>query len=396
MRLCRIGTSEETSFVLKNTKLPTFDEPEDLSDEDEKIKWKVRLWNQQVDRYGLQINTLEENLSALFSLMFENTSKILKAKLKSKKGFVSAERNKDIVWFLETLDDIILKFEETKPKLLAIDDQMELVMTMKQGNSTNEDFIKLMTKEVKVYTKHGGSFLWGKTQQLELVKRKTAALKIFISENSTAWTKEEETETEKLIRKRLDEEILAMAIMKRADKKRYGPLLKKLSNEYLLGNNNYPNNVADVLKLLNNYQPEVPTSGRAEENNSTTDTSQSTGLASSSTVSFLQTNGHQVKYLRGTNNSFFRNITCRFCGLKGHYQTHCPVVNSSGNPVGSGSSGGNANRQNSNSNSTTNEDNNSTQNNNASSNNGSPTGGTSTSNDTTTNNRSNDNTTTQA
>ena len=52
-------------------------------------------------------------------------------------------------------------------------------------------------------------------------------------------------------------------------------------------------------------------------------------------VSFLQANGTlQVHYLKGTNDSFFRQITCRTCKMKGHYQTHCPVVNSSGNTHG--------------------------------------------------------------
>ena len=31
-------------------------------------------------------------------------------------------------------------------------------------------------------------------------------------------------------------------------------------------------------------------------------------------------------FLRATNNSFFPNITCRFCAIKGHYQSHCPVA----------------------------------------------------------------------
>jgi hypothetical protein len=30
--------------------------------------------------------------------------------------------------------------------------------------------------------------------------------------------------------------------------------------------------------------------------------------------------------MRATNNSFFPEITCRLCGIEGHYQTHCPVA----------------------------------------------------------------------
>ena len=56
----------DVAFVLKYTKDPTFEEPEDLSEEDEKKKWKVRIWNQKVDHYGTRISMLKENKSSLY------------------------------------------------------------------------------------------------------------------------------------------------------------------------------------------------------------------------------------------------------------------------------------------------------------------------------------------
>ena len=66
-------------------------------------------------------------------------------------------------------------------------------------------------------------------------------------------TEEEKKETGNIIRKQLQEEILAMTIIKRADKKRYGSLQISLKNNYLLGNNKYPTTVPDILKILNNF-----------------------------------------------------------------------------------------------------------------------------------------------
>ena len=279
-------------------------------------------------------------MAALFSLLHGNISKMLKAKLRSKQGFAKAKKSKDIIWLLQTLDDIILNFDESKPKLLAIDDQLELVITLRQGSSTNEDFINLMTKEAKVYSKHGGSFLWGETHDLALKEQKEQAEQAYVKTNGTTWDSDEKEEAISLIKKELKEEILAMAIIKRTDKASHEPLQKSLANTYLLGKNEYPTTTADVLKVLNNYQHEHTLVFGASPTTPTASTPSGTGsgLVSSSGISFLQSNSHQVKYLKGANNSFFRNITCRFCGLKGHYQTHCPVVNSSGNPFGSGSS----------------------------------------------------------
>ena len=83
----------------------------------------------------------------------------MRAKVKSKQGYTNAEKRKDIVWLLKAIEDIILSFEETKSKLLAINDEMEIIMKLKQGNTINEDFIKTVSTELKKYEKHGSYFL---------------------------------------------------------------------------------------------------------------------------------------------------------------------------------------------------------------------------------------------
>ena len=155
---------QDVAYVIKNTKAPEFVEPEDLTTNERTTQWKVRLWNQKVDRYGLKVATFEDNMGALYSLINDGLSKIMKAKVRGKQGFNKAQEEKDALWMLKTIEDITLNFEETKPKLLAIDDQMERIMKIKQGDTTNEDYIKMMSRELKVYEKHGGDFLWGKTQ----------------------------------------------------------------------------------------------------------------------------------------------------------------------------------------------------------------------------------------
>ena len=58
-------------------------------------------------------------------------------------------------------------FEEVKPKMLAINDHMERIMKLKQGESTNDNFLKQVQKELKVYEKHGGDLLWRDAQDTE-------------------------------------------------------------------------------------------------------------------------------------------------------------------------------------------------------------------------------------
>ena len=61
----------------------------------------------------------------------------------------------------------------------------------------------------------------------------------------------------KTITKRaLREDIISMAVLKCANKKQYGNIQISLKNTYLLGSNDYPNTIPDVLKVMNNYKPE--------------------------------------------------------------------------------------------------------------------------------------------
>jgi hypothetical protein len=195
----------------------------------------------------------------------------------------------------------------------------------------------MVSKELKVYEKHGGDFLWGKTQVRAWAVRSRLALGEFQRIHNVMATAEETEEINDLIKKDLKEEILAIALLKWTDKKRYGNLQIGLKHSYLLGNNEYLKMVADVLKVLNNYKPEwTPPTAMLTSTRSNNGCS---GDSSRPSVSFLQANGnHQVNYLRGMNDTFFRQISCRTCGLKGHYQSHCPVANSSGNSLGSGRS----------------------------------------------------------
>ena len=99
---------KDIAYVVKHTDKPMIDEPKDLTEAEEKIKWKQRLWNQEVDRYGSRMNVLEDNMGAMFSTIEMHLSKIMKAKVKAKEGYTLSHNTKNVVWLLKTLDDIIL------------------------------------------------------------------------------------------------------------------------------------------------------------------------------------------------------------------------------------------------------------------------------------------------
>ena len=211
---------KDVDHLLKHMTDPTIDEPKDMTVDEEKVKWKKRLWDQEVDRYGTRCAALEENKGALYAVIMDGVSKIVRSKLRSKTGYSKADEKNNVKWLLETLEDIMVNFEEVKPKILAIDDQMERIMRLKQGESTNEDFLKQVMKELKVYEKHGGDFLWGSAQETALDKRVTDAKVKFSIVSSAAgspssvMSEDQVKERRAILKRALKEEIMAMVVLK--------------------------------------------------------------------------------------------------------------------------------------------------------------------------------------
>ena len=136
--------------VISSGELPDMDMPVDITDEEEKSKLKQRMWILKVDAYVARDAALKGNVIALYALMTTNFSKMIKSKVQSKMGYTKANKANDAIWLLEIVEDIMINFEDTKPKTTSLDDQMETIMTLRQGDESNADFIKLVNKELKV------------------------------------------------------------------------------------------------------------------------------------------------------------------------------------------------------------------------------------------------------
>ncbi len=70
-------------------------------------------------------------------------TKVMKEKVRAKKGYSKVAEGTDLIWLLEVMEDIMNRSEEIKSKILCMDGQMERIVRMKQGeHTTNEDFLK--------------------------------------------------------------------------------------------------------------------------------------------------------------------------------------------------------------------------------------------------------------
>ena len=76
----------------------------------------------------------------------------------------------------------------------------------------------------------------------------------YLTEHGQDMEDDIERELKIMLEKEIKEALLAKTILKRADDKRYSHLQKELANSYLLGKDDYPKTVSEVLKILNNYK----------------------------------------------------------------------------------------------------------------------------------------------
>ena len=81
--------------MIKNGERPNIKEPTDIKEEDLKVKWKVRIWEGEVDRYSERISALEDKMKALFSGLINNVSALTKSKIASVIGYTTAKSDMD-------------------------------------------------------------------------------------------------------------------------------------------------------------------------------------------------------------------------------------------------------------------------------------------------------------
>src|SRR6056300_1048521 len=286
------------------------DPPEDAS-MGVKLVWKEEVKNHIAMKRGHAVNK-----KALYSLVFANVSKLTRSKIQSAEGYKVASEEKNPGWLLEALDDIMIGFEKIKAPIVAMHDQLKRIMDMRQKeNESNEDFVKNVMREIKVYNRHGGKFLWGTSQDKEVDDA------VEELEDEGIYDDEEIAEKKKELIKAVENKIKAITILEKADKKRFGNLQIMMKNAYLMGKDEYLKEVHEAQMLLNNCKSEWRPGGRTITPRSPTPPRNQRNNA----VTFLQAGEHQVSFICGTNGTFIPRITCHLCKLKGHYKSMCPI-----------------------------------------------------------------------
>jgi hypothetical protein len=113
-------------------------------------------------------------------------------------------------------------------------------------------------------------------------------------------------------RKRIQDKTVTYGILVRADRSRFGKLVEEIENDFLKGNNDYPETPTDAYNLLVNYRSYI--------NNKRT-----VGQGGLDHVAFLADGKRQKQ--EGGESRYFPHIKCFNCNQFGHYKSDFPMRN---------------------------------------------------------------------
>ena len=114
---------------------------------------------------------------------------------------------------------------------------------------------------------------------------------------------------------RVQDKMLAIGALCRADKNMYLHILHDMRNQYQLGNDCYPGNLTKAFDLLQNYHS--PTARTESSTSSSTNALQFSQRHQLSTPSII---------VPGKNGKVYPRIKCAHCGHMGHYNDFCTKI----------------------------------------------------------------------
>lgn len=279
-----------------NMEVPMVAMPEDPGDNPGKTA--EMIFAEEVKEYVKRTRTLKSNLATIHAVIWGQCSEAMKAKIKAHDDYKDKSAANDCFWFMKQIKAITLQFDEKRNGFISLLDARTSFLTCRQSQGqTADEYLEVLKGWADTIEYHGGTV----AENHELVPSK--------ADDGTARS----TETRKTIAR---DRTLAIALIRGADRTRYGTLIDDLSNQYAMGKDEYPTDITSAYSLLVNYK--TPTNARVRTTEATS-TNRPAASPESSAMTFTQRGA-----VAGTNGVVHDGITCYSCQALGHYAGDCP------------------------------------------------------------------------
>ena len=290
-----IITMQQTDLKKYEPQMPKLKKDQQL---DELAKM---LLQQDVKDYGHRKTKYADNMNKAYALIHGQCTQGMKNKLEARKDWTTIEANHNPIELLKAIKEITLNYQDSRYPIASIFTSLSTLFNMKQEEKESLTNYSWQFKNAKdiMETQHG---------KLTLEK--------FVENhpnlNTSGSNKDDLTE-------KSYNQLIAYIFISGADSKKSGDLVKNLSNDYALGNDKYPKDLAAAMNSVANYKSADVNCNkkRDDKNNSNENSSNETQLG------FMQ--GGRNRNGRGGRNPN-PNIKCHRCGERGHIAAKCTAA----------------------------------------------------------------------
>ena len=207
-----------------------------------------RIWERECDNFAKRRDYYRQHKIALFMIIWGQCSDAMQAKLKTIKFFDKIEKSRNCLGILREIKAISYDFESDRcPYESAFDALCGFYQTRQHPHQTNADYLTKFKNVINV---------------LDHYKISIGEDPILVNEVANCDRKEDETyKGIKRGTSDFDEHfptarncLIAYAFLRGACTHRYSKLVRSLSNQYNLGNCQYPDTLAAAYGMLINYK----------------------------------------------------------------------------------------------------------------------------------------------
>jgi Reverse transcriptase (RNA-dependent DNA polymerase) len=296
--MCLTSSEMETPCVTK---------PKPLSKEERDDELEVALWKEKVSAYSKRTDVIEQNMKAIFAVIWGQCSESMKDKIRSNDKHKIKLTQGDCIWLLTEIKGIMLRFEGQRFLHLSLDDaSRNLIMFRQNPEMSLTTFKTEFENLVDVFEHYGGTI------------GTYPSLVSMVSARITDTLEREKSSRNQHV---------AIMFLNRSDRRRYGTLWADLENQFARGNNQYPTDLTEAYSLLVNYKPPFPIRAKDSDKQIIVPKTSNDSVYSEMTGTTLLGSTEPVP---GTDGVLHRGITCFACTNKGHYAPECPKATATG------------------------------------------------------------------
>ena len=255
------------------------------------------LYKAEVNAFVQRKEQYNANKGKAFALLFGQCTKSMQNKLLTRPDYESTIKGNPIALLL-TIQEYTISFQENKLGASVVADSIRNLFNMKQKE--DESLIDY-TRRFKAARDIMHSMIG---EELRLPK---------LAQEDTYWDDNNATIQEECY-SRAYNQLLTYTYLDNADKSKYGSLIKDLSDQYSLGNNQYPTSVTEAAQVLGNRKfdqtfydnKKKKKDGNKQSKQGNEQPSTSTDEQQPLEMTFAQMEGN-----------------CYCCGKKGHLSSSC-------------------------------------------------------------------------